>query len=143
MFSRNLAVLLVLCFAAAIIGRVEGFVAPQRVGGSSSSVHQTTTTKFRFPTSMQMSSSGNNKNDNNEEDKLRALGYSEDEIRRSKKESDPPEINVRVDLVGNVDSVTLTAIGFGAIAFNFFVLANMGDGGIGGVVATIINTVNQ
>ena len=51
--------------------------------------------------------------------------------------------NVRVDLVDDVDSVTLTAVGFGLIALNFLVLANLGDGGIGGVVATIINTLKD
>ena len=40
----------------------------------------------------------------------------------------------------NVDATTLTVVGFGAIAFNFLVLANMGDVGIGGLVARIINT---
>jgi len=51
---------------------------------------------------------------------------------------DPDKVNV--NLMPPVDSVTLTALGFGAIAFNFFVLANAGDGGIGGIVATLINT---
>lgn len=57
--------------------------------------------------------------------------------------NDEDERNVRVDLVEDVDSVTLTAVGFALIAFNFFVLANLGDGGIAGFVATIINTLNQ
>mmetsp|Transcript_32126 Transcript_32126/g.47327 ORF Transcript_32126/g.47327 Transcript_32126/m.47327 type:complete len:116 (-) Transcript_32126:500-847(-) len=39
-----------------------------------------------------------------------------------------------------VDAFTLTAVGFGLIAFNFLVLANMGDAGIGGIVARIMNT---
>jgi len=47
--------------------------------------------------------------------------------------------NVNVNLVPDVDSFTLTAVGFGLIAFNFFVFANMGDAGIGGLVARIIN----
>lgn len=51
--------------------------------------------------------------------------------------------NVRVDLVEDVDSVTLTAIGFGLIAFNFLVLANMGDGGLSGLVARFINFWNS
>jgi len=51
--------------------------------------------------------------------------------------------NVNVNLVDNVDSVTLTAVGFGLIAFNFLVLANLGDGGVGGLVATVINTLKQ
>ncbi|GKY90323.1 hypothetical protein MPSEU_000006300 [Mayamaea pseudoterrestris] len=36
--------------------------------------------------------------------------------------------NVKVNLIPDVDATTLTAIGFGLIAFNFFVLANLGDG---------------
>lgn len=81
-----------------------------------------------------------NKNDG---DRLRALGYSEDEIRRSSKESQREETTVRVDIVDGVDAATLTAVGFGLIALNFFVFANMGDGGIAGVVASIINTMNN
>jgi len=78
--------------------------------------------------------------DSDEEGRLRALGYSEDEIRRSKKESDREEIKVRVDVVDDIDAFSLTAIGFGLIALNFLVFANMGDGGIAGVVATVMNT---
>jgi hypothetical protein len=74
-----------------------------------------------------------------EEDKLRGLGYSDDEIRRAKKVSDN-DSSVNVNLLPDVDAATLTAVGFGLIALNFFVFANMGDGGIAGVVATIINT---
>jgi hypothetical protein len=73
-----------------------------------------------------------------EEDKLRALGYSDDEIRRTNKESDN-DISVNVNLLPDVDAATLTAIGFGLIALNFFVFANMGDGGIAGPIATIMN----
>ena len=78
--------------------------------------------------------------DDNEADRLRALGYTEEEIRRSRKESDPEELKVNVNLIPDVDPVTLTALGFGLIAFNFLVLGNLGDGGIGGIVATIINS---
>lgn len=56
------------------------------------------------------------------------------------RDEDPDKENVNVNEVPNVDAVTLTALGFGAIAFNFFVLANAGDGGIGGIVARLINT---
>ena len=73
-----------------------------------------------------------------EDDKLRALGYSEDEIRRTKKISDN-DASVNVNLLPDVDAGTLTAIGFGLIALNFFVFANMGDGGIAGPIATIMN----
>ena len=79
--------------------------------------------------------------DNNDsEDRLRQLGYSDDEIRRSNKESDKEDIQVRVDMVDDVDAVSLTAIGFALIALNFFVFANLGDGGISGLVARLINS---
>ncbi len=68
------------------------------------------------------------------------LGFSDAEIQRSQREPEREKPKVRVDMVDNVDATTLTALGFAAIAFNFFVLANMGDGGIGGLVATIINS---
>lgn len=71
---------------------------------------------------------------------LTKLGYSESEIRQSSRKPAPEEIKVRVDLVDDVDPVSLTAIGFGLIALNFLVFANMGDGGIAGLVATIINS---
>lgn len=73
-----------------------------------------------------------------QKDRLTHLGFTEDELERSKRGEQVQK--VRVDLVPNVDAATLTAVGFAAIAFNFFVLANMGDGGIGGFVARIINT---
>ena len=55
---------------------------------------------------------------------------------------DPDNRDVNVNIVDDVDPVSLTAIGFALIAFNFFVFANMGDSGIGGIVARIINTFN-
>jgi hypothetical protein len=79
----------------------------------------------------------------NEQDnlsQLTKLGYSETEVRQSARKAAPEEIKVRVDLVNDVDPVTLTAIGFALIALNFLVFANMGDGGIAGIVATIINS---
>ena len=74
-------------------------------------------------------------------DRLASLGYSEDEIRRSRRPSEaereePGPVEV---FEVNVDPVTLTAVGFGLIALNFFVFANLGDGGIGGIVASFIN----
>ena len=38
---------------------------------------------------------------------------------------DDDDKNVNVNLIPDVDSVTLTTIGFGLIAFNFFVLGNV------------------
>lgn len=78
--------------------------------------------------------------DNDDGEKLTNLGFSEDEIRRSKKEPDTPPPTVRVNLIDDVDPLTLTAIGFGLIAMNFFVFANLGDGGVGGIIATIMNS---
>jgi hypothetical protein len=78
--------------------------------------------------------------DNDSRSRLRDLGYSDDEIERSMRKPVKGKRVVRVDMVDNVDATTLTAVGFGLIAFNFFVLANAGDGGIGGFVATIINS---
>lgn len=97
------------------------------------------------PPPLFLSDDSNNTEDSNvsPDDRLRALGYSEDEIRRSNQADVPPPPTVRVDIVDGVDAATLTAVGFGLIAFNFFVLANAGDGGIGGVVATIMNTWNN
>jgi hypothetical protein len=80
--------------------------------------------------------------DNKQEDKLSKLGYSSDDIGRSRKESDKENLSVNVN-IPDVDPLTLTAVGFGLIAFNFFVLANAGDGGISGVVARIINFFDQ
>jgi hypothetical protein len=77
-------------------------------------------------------------NDKKQEDKLSKLGYSSKDVGRSRKESDKEQLSVNVN-IPDVDPLTLTAVGFGLIAFNFFVLANSGDGGIGGVVARIIN----
>jgi hypothetical protein len=48
---------------------------------------------------------------------------------------------VNVNLIPEVDSFTLTAIGFTLIAFNFFVFANMGDFGVG--VRTKYNYVTR
>lgn len=80
----------------------------------------------------------------NREERLRNLGYSDQEISKKAAAPDPADQQkVRVDLVEDVDPLTLTAIGFGLIAFNFLVLGNLGDGGIGGLVATAINLLNQ
>ena len=85
-----------------------------------------------------------NSNENDEDKTVgttsaRDLGFDAPSQRSTLRE----QPNVRVDLVDDVDSVTLTAVGFGLIALNFLVLANLGDGGIGGVVATIINTLKD
>jgi hypothetical protein len=54
--------------------------------------------------------------------------------------NDEDDKKVNVNLIPDVDSFTLTAVGFGLIAFNFLVLANLGDLGVGGFIARIINT---
>ncbi|EEC45039.1 predicted protein [Phaeodactylum tricornutum CCAP 1055/1] len=85
-----------------------------------------------------------NAKDRNRDEKLAKLGYSEQELQRVEARSNAKnDDKVRVNLIPEIDSVTLTAIGFGLIAFNFFVLANLGDGGIGGILATIINKLNE
>ena len=104
---------------------------------------------IRQPVNLLMSSDKSNDdvddgdNNNTNRRSLRELGYSDDEIKRSTRRSDTntnkEQIKVRIDLIDNIDPVTLSAIGFGLIALNFFVFANMGDGGIGGIVAYIIN----
>jgi hypothetical protein len=77
-----------------------------------------------------------------QDDKLGKLGYSSQEIQRSTRDPKEDE-SVNVNLVEDIDAVTLTAIGFGLIAINFFVVANAGDGGLGGIVASIINLSRQ
>lgn len=77
-----------------------------------------------------------------QEDKLAKLGYSSDEVAtatKRKADMEEPPQSVNVNVVDNIDPFTITAIGFAAIAFNFFIFANMGDVGIAGGVARIIN----
>jgi hypothetical protein len=116
---------------------------------SASRVHAFTVTHSTTPlvsSSMTTSASSSSRlfssSQDEQNEKLAKLGFTEEELARStnKKNQDVPQQKVRVDLLPNVDAATLTAVGFAAIAFNFFVLANLGDGGIGGFVATIINT---
>ena len=76
-----------------------------------------------------------------QKDQFTQQGIPNEKLTPNRRVDDVP--NVRVDLLQDVDPITLTAIGFSAIAFNFFVLANGGDGGIGGVVATMINSWNN
>lgn len=49
---------------------------------------------------------------------------------------------VKTTSLPNFDAFSLTAIGFGLIAFNFFVLANMEGAGLAGIIARIINTIS-
>mmetsp|Transcript_18140 Transcript_18140/g.25156 ORF Transcript_18140/g.25156 Transcript_18140/m.25156 type:complete len:133 (-) Transcript_18140:119-517(-) len=76
--------------------------------------------------------------DEDQMEKLEKLGYSTDEIKKSFSTGDTEEQKVAVTEV-DIDPFTITAIGFGLIALNFLVFANMGDGGIGGIIARIIN----
>ena len=67
----------------------------------------------------------NNLSQQEREEKLSQLGFTE-----SKTLDDIPEdVNVNVNLIDDVDPVTITALGFAAIAANFLIFANMGDGG--------------
>lgn len=75
-----------------------------------------------------------------QQDRLTQLGFSPDEIERtkvSKSSSPPPKVSVTEF---EVDPVTITALGFGLIAMNFLIFANMGSGGIAGILARIMNT---
>mmetsp|Transcript_6248 Transcript_6248/g.13721 ORF Transcript_6248/g.13721 Transcript_6248/m.13721 type:complete len:184 (+) Transcript_6248:79-630(+) len=99
----------------------------------------------RLSTRMNLSSSDDE--EQSRQDKLSALGYTESEISRSAGNAGriddptppPGEQDVFVEEF-EVDAATLTAVGFGLIALNFFVFANLGDGGIGGLVASLINS---
>ena len=80
------------------------------------------------------------------DNRLAQLGFTPEELRRRSRPSSSEkkeEIPVQVNLLPEIDAVTLTAVGFGLIAFNFFILANSGDGGLGGALATIINLSKQ
>ncbi len=77
----------------------------------------------------------------NQDEKPKQLGFSDNEIQRKESDFQPP--TVRVDLIEDVDPITLTAIGFALIAANFLIFANLGDGGIAGLVATVINMSRQ
>jgi hypothetical protein len=124
-FTRNLALL------AVISGTTNAFVHRPSLSPRSHCASATLSSKTdqRFQRTCQhFLSDENNNNNNNSEDRLRPSS------------SPPEEIKVRVDLVDDVDPVTLTAVGFALIALNFLVFANLGDGGISGFVATIINS---
>jgi hypothetical protein len=95
-------------------------------------------------------SPGNNNNYNNQDDedqesrlssqsnqeRLKSLGFRPQD---TSFRIDEEPIKVAVTEV-DVDPLTLTAVGFSLIAFNFLIFANMGSGGIAGLVARIINT---
>ena len=107
---------------------------------SASNMHASRIISTHFHRSILVRLSGSDDNNYDNRSRLRDLGFSDDEIERSERKTVKDRPKVRVDMVDNVDATTLTAVGFGLIAFNFFVLANLGDGGIGGFVATIINS---
>lgn len=88
----------------------------------------------------------------NQKERLEQLGFdsigekkntntrNDNSMKSTSRESDNENVQV-TEL--DVDAVTLTAVGFTLIGLNFFVFANLGDGGIGGVVATLINKFNE
>lgn len=61
----------------------------------------------------------------------------------TKRTDDKDEEEVEVNIVEDVDPLTLTAIGFAAIAINFIIFANMGDAGLGSFAARIINAARS
>ena len=95
--------------------------------------------------SSNISEDASNDDANSSDRKLARLGFSPEEIQRGRQTppGDKENLPVNVNLLPDVDAVTLTAVGFGLIAFNFFVLANLGDGGLAGAIATIINLSQQ
>ncbi|KAL7550371.1 hypothetical protein ACHAWF_015719, partial [Thalassiosira exigua] len=68
---------------------------------------------------------------------FRSDGVSSSPALKFSNRDDDKEVDVNLM---EVDAFTLTAVGFGLIAFNFLVLANMGDVGLAGIVARIMNT---
>jgi hypothetical protein len=93
-----------------------------------------------------LSTSSSDEDNENESQvmKIKKLGYSDAEVKQSQPLSTSFEKqNVNATIIPAIDAVTLTAIGFALIGANFFIFANMGDGGIAGMVATIINLSNQ
>lgn len=117
-----------------------GSISNVVITSSSQSVHRRSKSTFTILSS---------NNDNNQEDevpmesRLKQLGFTDNDIQRSVKPNDKEIVPVRVNLLPEVDPFTLTAVGFGLIAFNFFVLANVGDGGLAGLIASIINLSRQ
>ena len=59
------------------------------------------------------------------------------------KRSDNKDVDVNVNVIPDADALTLTAVGFLLIGLNFFVFANLGDGGLAGAIASIINLSKQ
>ena len=120
-----------------------GFVPVAPSTSCSKKASTAATLRQRRPASALSSSSGDNKDEddgvdrNKNQKKLSQLGYSPAEIQRSRDKDDSrrddDDIRVNVNLLPDVDAVTLTAVGFGLIAANFFIFANMGDGGIAGM----------
>jgi hypothetical protein len=133
--------LLVLTVAVTLVGQTAGAFSVSTTARSFSRRRSSRIVSSRV--ALQATPEDGGGNGSNQEDKLTQLGYSRDDIERSRKESDKEELIVNVNLLPDIDPLTLTAIGFGLIAFNFFVLANSGDGGIAGVVASIINLSNS
>ena len=81
-------------------------------------------------------------NDQEQRERLERLGYTSDDIDRfvsTPTKSPFDEQKVAVTEI-EIDPLTLTALGFGLIACNFLIFANMGSGGIAGVVASFMNT---
>jgi hypothetical protein len=132
---------------------VDAFVRPQPaappspfiISEAASPPPALTATRMIWPpvastTTVLYSEPNDTNNDVSQQEQLSRLGFKPEEIQTKRREE---PIKVQVNEVGNVDAATLTAVGFGLIAFNFFVLANLGDGGIAGTVATILNKLKE
>jgi hypothetical protein len=118
---------LLLLISACLLTTTTAFAPPRFVGEAS--LHHV----------LQMAS----EEEEEQRERLAQLGYSEEELDRAAAPvtTEPKEKSKFVAVTEfDIDPVTLTFIGFGLIAANFFIFANLGDGGVGGVVATIMNT---
>lgn len=144
MKSVFLVQLLLLNFCCSLLGTTQAFAplprvaAQTRVQGLSTSplpvglIRSAPSTRLRFASP----------NDQEQRERLERLGYSSDDVDRfvsTPTKSPFEEQKVAVTEI-DIDPLTLTALGFGLIACNFLIFANMGSGGIAGAVASFINT---
>jgi hypothetical protein len=144
MKSLLLFQLILLHCCCSLLGTTQAFaplprvVAPTRVQVASTGpatvmpIRNSESTRLRFASP----------NDKDQRERLERLGYTSEDIDRfvsTPTKSPFDEQKVAVTEI-DIDPLTLTALGFGLIACNFLIFANMGSGGIAGAVASFINT---
>jgi len=128
MMMKSLCLLAALCL---LTGAAHAFAPPRMVAGSSIlHIHLTTGRLYGSSSS----------NDEEQRERLAKLGFTKEELDR--RSASPLKEQPKVAAINalDIDPLTLTALGFGLIACNFFIFANMGTGGLAGVVATVMNT---